>query len=289
MRGYVDQGITEKVRAAGGEIYAVSSEPQVLADRAKVAWKLDFESVGDPHHEIAGTCRERDHLDLFVNERLGFLEASADAAADWKPTHPKGYFQPGVLALRADGRVLYRWRGVPTHKNMGGAVERPTAEYVWGKIAVALEQPDSGADAPLDIEPPLDVVGIPWPLFASLLVANGRFTRVQGFKSAQQVQAAKLRLAVFVALWIAAFALLPKLLVLTALAAWVVFIAPKLHTDLHRAHPPSGSASLLSNTIWLPSAVTRTTSPSANSPLSSASASGSCTSRWITRFSGRAP
>ena len=102
------EGIAEKVRAAGGEIYAISSEPQALADRAAREWGLDFAAVGDPHHEIAGTCRERGLLDLYVNPRLGFLEASIAARSPgWGPSHPKGYFQPGVLALRSDGRVLY--------------------------------------------------------------------------------------------------------------------------------------------------------------------------------------
>ena len=102
MRSYLKDGVTEKVRAAGGEIYAISSEPQVLADRAARGWHLGFETVGDPHHEISGACRERGWLDVFVNERLEFLRASA-GATDWTPTHPKGYFQPGVLALDANG------------------------------------------------------------------------------------------------------------------------------------------------------------------------------------------
>ena len=118
MRSYVDDGLAAKVHAAGGEIFAISSEPQALSDRAKAEWSLDFETLGDPHHEIAGTCRERGWLDLFVNQRLDFLKQSTKDAKDWKPTHPKGYFQPGVLALNSEGRVLYRWRSVPTHNNM---------------------------------------------------------------------------------------------------------------------------------------------------------------------------
>ena len=123
--------------------------------------------------------------------------------------------------------MLYRWRGVPTHKNMGGAVERPTAEHVWGRISVALEASGGEADAPLDSDPPLDRRGVPWPLFASLLVANGGFTRVQGFQSPAQIKGAVLRLVAFLALWVAAFAFLPGWLVGAALAAWIVFIAPK--------------------------------------------------------------
>ncbi len=220
-------GIPEKIRAAGGEIYAVSSEPQALAARAARDWHLGFEAVGDPHHEIAGTCRERGWLDLFVNERLGFLQASA-GAPDWTPTHPKGYFQPGVLAVDRGRRVLYRWRGVPTHRNMGGAVERPTAEHTWTQVAHALESGANAGDAALDGDPPLDSVGIPWPIFASLLVANGWFLNPRGFQSSRAVRAAGGRLLAFVAAWVGAFAWLPTLPVAAALAAWTAYIAPKV-------------------------------------------------------------
>ena len=216
------------MRAAGGEIYAISSEPQSLASRASTEWHLDFDSVGDPHHEISGACRERGWLDLFVNERLEFLQQSTADAIDWAPTHPKGYFQPGVLALSADGGVLYRWRGVPTHKNMGGATERPTAAHVWGHIASALDRGEGSIDAPLDDAPQLDSTGIPWPVFATLLIANGWFLKARGFKSARHVALAGLRLAGFVGLWVAAFFWLPAFPVAVALGAWVVYITPKL-------------------------------------------------------------
>ena len=228
MRGYVNEGVAEKVRAAGGEIFAISSEPQSLASRASSEWHLDFDTVGDPHHEVSGTCAQRGWLELFVNEHLEFLQQSAAEAVGWAPTHPKGYFQPGVLALTAGGRVLYRWRGVPTHKNMGGATERPTAEHVWGHIARALESGAPSVDAPLDQDPPLDSTGIPWPVFATLLIANGWFLNARGFKSARQIGLAALRLLGFVAAWIAAFAWLPALAVVVALGVWIVFITPRL-------------------------------------------------------------
>jgi hypothetical protein len=228
LRGYVKNDVAAKVRTAGGEIYAISSEPQALAGRAATEWNLDFDSVGDPHHEISGACRERGCIDLFVNEKLEFLQASVGEALDWAPSHPKGYFQPGVLALNGDGRVLYRWRGVPTHKNMGGATERPTAEHVWDAITRALEDSAEVADAPLDTDPPLDSSGIPWPIFASLLIANGWFTNARGFKSARHVLIAGVRLLAFATAWIVAFAWLPTLLVAAALACWVAYITPKV-------------------------------------------------------------
>jgi hypothetical protein len=228
LRGYVNEGVAAKVRAAGGEIFAISSEPQVLAGRAATDWKLDFETLGDPHHEISGSCRNRGWLDLFVNERMEFLQQSTGDALDWTPTHPKGFFQPGVLAVNSKGRVLYRWRGVPTHKNMGGATERPTAEHVWSRIAGALEGGANVADAPLDADPPLDSKGIPWPLFASLLIANGWFMNARGFKSAKHVALAGVRLLAFAGAWIAAFAWLPTLPVAAALVGWIVYITPKV-------------------------------------------------------------
>lgn len=222
----MNEGVADRVRAAGGEIYAISSEPQLLADRARNEWGLEFESIGDPHHEIADDCRSRGWLDLFVNPRLGFLQLSTANRTDFAPTHPKGYFQPGVLALTRDERVLYRWRGVPTHSNMGGAMERPTARHVWGAIEASLAN-DQG-DAAFDEQPVLDSKGIPWVAFASLLIANGWFLRPQGFSGPSAIAAAALRLVAFVLAWIAGFALLPALPVAVALAAWAVYIAPQV-------------------------------------------------------------
>ena len=162
-----------------------------------------------------------------MNERLEFLQQSAGRAG-FVPTHPKGYFQPGVLALTGPGRVLYRWRGVPTHANMGGATERPTADHVWARVVTALEAGDAGADAELDSDPPLDSRGIPWPIFATMLIANGWFVSARGFRSPKHFMRAGLRLLAFAGAWIAAFALLPTLPVALALAGWVAYITPKV-------------------------------------------------------------
>ncbi len=222
------EGVARKIREAGGEIYAISSEPQALATRAVAEWGLDFESVGDPHHEIADACRDKGWLDLFVNERLEFLQRSASAhgQTDWEVTHPKGFFQPGVLALTRAGRVLYRWRGVPTHQNMGGATERPTADHVWSRVEGSLGAGEHAADAALDEDPPLDMRGVPWPVFSSLLIANGWFMNARGFQGPRMIMMAAVRLVAFVAAWIAAFVWLPTLPVAIALAAWVAFIVP---------------------------------------------------------------
>ena len=220
------------IRAAGGEIYAISSEPQRLASQAQEAWNLSFEAVGDPHQEIADACRERGLLDLFVNTNVDLMQRGEDSPF----SHPKGYFQPGVLSLASGGRVLYRWRGRPTRKNMGGATERPTAEHVFSHVSKALADTassDEKADAALDTTPKLDARGIPWPLFMSLLVANGWFIKprpfpyVKGGPSAQtRAKSALVRIPFFVAAWVLALAVLPSLVVGAAFVAWAAWLTP---------------------------------------------------------------
>ena len=224
----------EKIRAAGGEIYAITSEPQRLASRAQEEWELSFESIGDPHHEISDACRERGLLELFVNTKSGL----ADLHVDSLYSHPKGYFQPGVLSLDSKGRVLYRWRGVPTRKNMGGATERPTAEHVFENVSRALAESDSSgepADAALDTNPKLDSRGIPWPLFLSLLIANGWFIKPKPFPYTtggpsvqKRAMRALVRIPLFLAAWVLALIQFPNWLVALAFAGWAAWLTPRI-------------------------------------------------------------
>ena len=232
MRSYVSSGVIDEIRAAGGEVYGVTSEPQRLADRAQASWKLDFECVGDPHQEIPETARDRGWLEIFVQTRLDFLRRSGTS---FEPVHPKGYFQPGVLVLSREGRVLYRWRSVPSRKNVGGAMVRPTPEYVWSSVESVLASGTDGPDVAYDENPEMDSPQVPWPLFVSLLIANGWFLRPLAFAQKkngptpeQRIKGAMLRLGGFCALWIAAFATLPTLPVAAALVGWGAWITPKI-------------------------------------------------------------
>jgi len=227
----VKEGIVDAVRAAGGEVYAITSEPQRLADDAKENWELNFESVGDPHHEISAACVERGWLELIINPNTALFER--DETHQF--SHPKGYFQPGVLAVDKSGRVLYRWRGIPTRSNMGGATERPTAKHVHEKIKEALAASDTTADAELDRDPPLDMRGIPWPLFVSILTANGWFIQPKTFAHLPKGPSLKtrfmraiLRIPFFIAAWVAAFWLFPPIWVGVALAAYALWLTPKI-------------------------------------------------------------
>ena len=225
----MDTGVVAEIRAAGGEIYAITSEPQNLANQAHEHWELNFENVGDPHQEIPKTCSERDWLTLYANKGdLEFLQRGAD----WKVEHPKGYFQPGVLALTNSGRILYRWRSVPSEENLNGTLARPTAKYEWNEIQESLTAGDAAGDAAHDDQPEIDSAPPPRPVFIAALIANGWFLGVKSFvyspgvpSPPKRFAAALRRWIVFFAFWLAAVAILPIAPVVTAFACWLVWIA----------------------------------------------------------------
>lgn len=175
-------------------------------------------------------CTEKGWLSLFTNEW------SDVQVADWS-SHPKGYFQPGVLALNQEGRVLYRWRSRPTRKNIGGAVSRPTPGHVWKSIQDAFNE---GADATHDDNPELDSKSTPWPIFVTLLLANGWFLKPAVFNLRpgkndvpRRIRQAALRVPIFIGAWIVAAVLLPHWLVALAFVAWVAKVTPGI-LKIHR-------------------------------------------------------
>jgi hypothetical protein len=232
----MNEGVVEKIRAAGGEIYAITSEPQHLADQAHEHWKLDFENVGDPHQEISRTCSKRGWLTLYANKGdLEFLQRGAS----WEVEHPKGYFQPGVLALTNAGRVLYRWRSVPSAENLNGTLARPTARHAWGAIEGSLAAGDAAGDAAHDDDPVIDQAPPPRVLFLAALIANGWFLGVRSFVYSPGVRsvpsrfaAASSRWLLFLAVWAAALIFLPTVLVGLAFAGWVAWIMRDIRRTL---------------------------------------------------------
>lgn len=220
MRGYRKKGVVDAIREAGGEVYAITSEPQSLASNAQKDWETGIEHVGDPHQEIAGACAERGWLSLFTNNWDGQI---LESARTWI-SHPKGYFQPGVLALSREGRVLYRWRCRPNRKNIGGAIARPTSSHVWSRVQGALDDPVDAPDVAHDADPELDWRPVPWPVFVTLLLANGWFLKSVPFDQRpgkdtvpQRQRNVMLRVPLFFAAWIAAALLLPTTLPVASL------------------------------------------------------------------------
>jgi len=220
----------------GGGVYAVTSEPQTLATEAGENWGLSFETIGDPHHEIADELRRRGWLHLVVNDSDLDFEGTG---TEWRQ-HPKGYFQPGVIAIARNERVLYRWRAIPNRRNTGGAAHRAIPGHVWGEVKKALALPADSPNAGLD-DPPLDRTTPPWPIFVSLLLANGNFLRARPFPMtrkgeppSKRIKAVPLKLVAFLGAWAAAFTWLPTGLVILALAGWGAWITPSLR-HLHKA------------------------------------------------------
>jgi hypothetical protein len=220
----------------GGGVYAVTSEPQTLAREARENWGLSFETIGDPHHEIADELRKRGWLHLVVNDSDADFEG---IGTDWRQ-HPKGYFQPGVIVIARNGRVLYRWRAIPNRRNTGGATHRAIPAHVWSEAKKALALPADSPNAPLD-DPPVDRLTPPWPIFVCLLLANGNFLRPRPFPMTRngamptnRFKWVPLKIVAFLAAWGAAFTWLPTSLVLLTVAGWAAWITPSLR-HLHRA------------------------------------------------------
>jgi hypothetical protein len=228
LRGYQKDGVVDAIREAGGEIFAVTSEPHSLARNAQESWGTGFDHIGDPHQEVLGECVDHGWLSLFVNDwGEDFI-----AGIPWV-SHPRGYFQPGVLALGRNARVLYRWRCRPTHKNIGGALERPAATHVWKSVQVALAEPADAPDVAPDDDPVLDSKAVPWLVFVMLLLANGWFLKPVGFDErargpsvVDRQRNAMLRIPIFIAAWLALFAVLPIWGSVLALAGWIAKITP---------------------------------------------------------------
>ena len=88
------------IREAGGEVYGITSEPHSLASESESAWDKTIPVMGDPHHEIRKALSDRGWLNVFYNEDAGHLRERSWAS------HPNGYYQPAVLAVGKDARVL---------------------------------------------------------------------------------------------------------------------------------------------------------------------------------------
>ncbi len=221
----------DEIRAAGGEVYGITSEPHSLAAEAEGAWGMSIPVVGDPHHEIRDELKARGWLDIFYNEDYGHLRERGWAS------HPKGYYQPAVIALDCNARVLYRWRCVPKYSNMSGAGARPEARYTWERMREVI---DGEGDADLDTSPALGAEQLSWFRFLLILTAHGWFIRPKAFpllrdggKDEVSPVDAMRRVYVFVALWLLALVLLPLMWVGIAALIWIAVLTPGL-VEIHR-------------------------------------------------------
>lgn len=135
--------------------------------------------------------------------------------------------------------ILYRWRSVPSEKNLNGTVARPTPDHVWSAIEQSLASGRSGSHAPLDENPEIDAAPPPKLVFIAALVANAWFLGVKSFAYSPGAQSTPKRFAkafkrwpFFIALWVIAFILLPTLWVSLAALLWVAWIAYDVRATL---------------------------------------------------------
>ena len=235
LLSYQRKGIVNELRQAGGEIYGVTSEPHTLAQNAHKEWKTDFDHIGDPHHEILADIHDRGWLSLIIwNYQPSFQEEVRKNLS-----HPNGIYQPGVLVVTREGRVLYRWRSIPNRQNVGGASCRVTAQHVWKNVQKALSQADDAPDSPLDEEAKLDSKSYPFPLFLLMIFASGWFMKPNYFVMAtnnhslgqikKQFLVAKQRIILFIICWVIAAILLPAWLTALIFLAWVTIITPQIY------------------------------------------------------------
>ena len=187
--------------------------------------------IGDPHHEIRQNLKDAGMLDVYFNENYGHLRERSWAS------HPKGYYQPAVIAIDKAGRILYRWRCVPKYSNMSGAGARPSAEYTWEAVRKGRAGTD---DAPLDRAPEMGGQTLSWPKFLLLLTAHGWFLRPKAFPltraGARQVfnfAGIMRRVYGFAALWLVLLIVLPIGWFGLAVLAWLVALTPGL-IEIHR-------------------------------------------------------
>ena len=227
--------MVDAIRAAGGEVYGITSEPHSLASEAETAWDISIPIVGDPHHEIRADLKKRGWLDIFYNLDAGHLRER-----DWA-SHPNGYYQPAVIAIDKTGRILYRWRCVPKYSNMSGAGARPEAQYTWDLMREKMSQKGTGlVDAALDREPIFGAEQLSWLKFLMLLIAHGWFIRPKAFpllrdggKDKVSPSDAMQRWYVFAFVWLLALIMLPLVWVLGAALCWLILLTPGL-LEIHR-------------------------------------------------------
>lgn len=226
----------QEIRAAGGEVYGITSEPHSLAVEAEDAWHMSIAVIGDPHHEIRTDLQHRGWLEVFYNKNFGHLRERAWAS------HPNGYYQPAVIAIDKNGQVLYRWRCVPRYSNMSGAGARPEARYTWNKIKARLHSNKTATTSmpELDRNPVMGSETLSWFKFLLLLTAHGWFIRPKAFpllregdKDRVSPKAAMSRWKYFLSGWLAALIALPLSWVAIALLLWMVLLTPGI-VEIHR-------------------------------------------------------
>ncbi len=176
--------MAQKIQEAGGQIIGVSSQDNDEAQKAKEAWKIEYEIVGDPSLVIAKELYERNILTLWVDQdkyTIGDMKGLR--------TYKEGMMEPGVAAITKDWEKLYAWALIPSRKNSGGATGRVHAKDAMKAIERSLSGDKSLANwVPEYVENPRQngmmntntLAGR--TMFKAMMLAKGNFIRPVGLE-----------------------------------------------------------------------------------------------------------
>ncbi len=67
-------GVADTIRAAGGAVYGITSEPQALVSEAENEWRLPLSVTGDPQNEIRNLGAQNKWLEIFLIQMTATLE-----------------------------------------------------------------------------------------------------------------------------------------------------------------------------------------------------------------------
>ena len=110
----------QNIEAAGGKLYAVTSEDDEGIQKARENWKIDYDILSDRNLELA--------------KRYKVSITHGKDAHGGVEMYPDGMSQPAVIALDKTGKVVFQWIMIPSEMNMGGALDRPLASDLWSGI-----------------------------------------------------------------------------------------------------------------------------------------------------------
>ena len=125
------------LRAAGGEMIAVTAQSLAGAEAAKTDWALDYDAVSDASLALAN------RFDIAITPK------AQTPLAGVEDEYPNGMSQPGVVILDQTGKVLVRWAINPSEMNGGGALDRPLPPVLWAALQSALN-----GDGPVSLDGP---------------------------------------------------------------------------------------------------------------------------------------
>lgn len=139
-QGYLrelDGTFLSDLRAAGGELIAITAQSAGGAESARRDWGLNFPTRSDPSNTLA----RRFGISITPKEMTPLAGVEGE--------YPDGMAQPGVVILDQTGTTLVHWAIDPNEMNLGGALDRPLPSVLWAALRSA-----QNGEGPVSLEGP---------------------------------------------------------------------------------------------------------------------------------------